>query len=104
MSTPQNGVLIDGHGVVVAVMHGFSGAAPAGQTFVAVDISGVVAGQVAPSAASQALAATDKGMSRVVEDLAVALIGKGVLAHADLSAPVLAKINARRALRGQAAI
>lgn len=53
-------------------------------------------------AAAAQLAATDKDMARVVEDLWAALKAKGVLADADLPAAARDKIAARAQLRAQA--
>lgn len=47
---------------------------------------------------------SDASMSRGLEDLVGLLITKGTIAKTDLPAPLLAKINNRRAVRGQAAL
>jgi hypothetical protein len=97
-----DGILINSGGTIVSVVHGFGGAAPAGQSFVALTtIDGLCAGQAAPTPVAQTLEATDAQMSRGLEDLTALLIAKGTIARTDLPAPLLAKINARRTLRGQ---
>jgi len=50
-------------------------------------------------AAKKELAATDAGMSRVVEDLVTALLAKGILKEADLPQAVIDKISTRKELR-----
>ena len=50
------------------------------------------------------LAATDAGIIRGIEDVVAALLAKNVLFKADLPEPLLAKINTRRDLRGEAAL
>jgi hypothetical protein len=107
--TKQTGVFVDGTtGKVCGIVYGFSGTAPAGQTFVAyANVSGIVIGQTPPAiptAAETQLASTDYQMSRGLEDLVAALIAKGSVATTDFSADLLSKINARRALRGQASL
>ena len=47
------------------------------------------------------IAATDSGIIRGVEDLLVALIEKALISKTDVSAVLVDKINARRALRGE---
>lgn len=47
---------------------------------------------------------SDASMSRGLEDLIGLLMGKGTIAKTDLPAPLLSKINNRRAARGQAAL
>ena len=47
---------------------------------------------------------SDASMSRGLEDLVGLLIAKGTIAKTDLPAPLLAKIDNRRAVRGQAAL
>lgn len=49
----------------------------------------------------EALARTDAGLARVIEDLLVALEAKGVLSESELPAGAQAKLSARRALRAQ---
>ena len=55
----------------------------------------------------QQMMPTDEMMARIAEDLIVTLITKGVIVKADLPTlpdgrqPIIEKINARRALRGQ---
>lgn len=101
----SNGVLVDSTGTILAVVHGFSGKAPTGQTFQALaSVDGLNAGQKAPTAAVQTLASTDHEMSRGLEDLVAVLLTKGTILKTDLSADLLSKIDARRALRGQATL
>jgi hypothetical protein len=50
------------------------------------------------------LASTDHEMSRGLEDLVAVLLTKGTILKTDLSADLLSKIDARRALRGQATL
>ncbi|HVI52906.1 MAG TPA: hypothetical protein VM661_16985 [Candidatus Sulfotelmatobacter sp.] len=50
------------------------------------------------------LQGSDASMSRGLEDLAVLLIAKGVIAKGDLPRPLLTKINNRRVIRGQEAL
>lgn len=52
-----DGVFTNAGGTVMAVVYGFAGAAPAGQTFTAMATAGVVAGQVALSQAQAAAVA-----------------------------------------------
>jgi len=102
-----DGVLLDGAGKIVAIVHGRSDKAntPTGQTFRALDsVVGLSPGMVAPTEGTQQLAASDHEMARGVEDLIAALIAKGTITKTDLPAPLLAKINQRRALRGEAAL
>jgi len=47
---------------------------------------------------------SDASMSRGLEDLISLLMGKGTIAKTDLPSVLLAKINNRRAARGQAAL
>ena len=47
---------------------------------------------------------SDASMSRWLEDLVGLLIAKGTIAKTDLPAPLLTKIDNRRAVRGQAAL
>ena len=47
---------------------------------------------------------SDASMSRGLEDLVGLLIAKGTIAKTDLPAPLLTKIDNRRAVRGQAAL
>ena len=96
-----DGILVNA-GTVVAVVHGFSGPASTGQTFVAcADVSALSAGQAAPTSVQIGMPATDAGMSRVVEDLVTVLINKGVILRTDLPAAALTKINARRIIRNE---
>jgi hypothetical protein len=102
-----NGVLINSGGTIVSVVHGWSGKAsiPSGQTFRALDsVAGLERGMAAPTEATQQLAASDHEMGRGVEDLIAVLIGKNVIAKTDLPAPLMAKINQRRTLRGESAL
>lgn len=50
-------------------------------------------------AKTEALTATDSGMSRVTEDLIEILVAKGVIAETDLPADAQAKLSDRRAKR-----
>lgn len=52
----------------------------------------------------QLLSPSDYQMARGHEELVALLIAKGVIARTDLSAAALANVNARRALRGEAAL
>lgn len=100
----SNGAIINAEGTVVATVNGWTGAGTlaAGETFVAVaDLSLVAVGS--PVSAAQ-LAASDYEMSRGLEDVVLALLNKGTLAHADLPPALLAKMNARRALRNEGTI
>lgn len=54
-----------------------------------------------PPTLGQQIAPTDVDMPRACEDLIVTLLTKGVVAKADLPAPVVTHVNQRRAIRGQ---
>lgn len=99
-----NGYLIDANGKVAAHVHGLVAGPPTGFTFVQADNPTLPVGSTAPAAFADAVAATDKLMSRTVEDLVTALITKGAIAWSDLPAQARTHINARRNLRGQAAL
>jgi hypothetical protein len=53
---------------------------------------------------AQLLGPTDHEMARAGEDLFATLIAKGVIAKSDIPDVVVARINARRAIRGQSAL
>lgn len=101
----QTGFFVDATGKVSRIVYGFSGTAPAGQTFVAyAGVAGISIGQTPPaipSATDLQLSSTDYQMSRGLEDLVATLVGKGTIARTDLPTDLLSKINTRRALRGQ---
>jgi hypothetical protein len=100
----QDGVFVDAAGKVVAHVYGFCGTPPAGQTFRACNPVGLAIGAAAPSAADLALPPTDAAMARVCEDLIATLVAKKVFESADLPPAALARVNARRALRGEPAL
>lgn len=55
-------------------------------------------------AARRALAMSDAEMARVTEDVLTVLLAKGTITKSDFDPQVVAKINARRALRGKPAL
>lgn len=104
----MNGYVVDSSGKVARHLHGVTDpvkALAAGESFLRCDSLGVApVGALAPPNFAAPIAATDDDMARVAEDLAALLLQKGVVSRADLPAPALAKINARRQLRGAAAL
>jgi hypothetical protein len=100
----QDGIIIDGAGIIVAVVHGYVGTPEGGHTFRACDTSNLKAGSTAPAAVEALIAPTDASMARVTEDLLVSLITKGTLAKADLPAAAIQHINLRRSIRGLPAL
>jgi len=93
-------------GKITEIVYGWKGApAPSGKSFVEhPSPGGLEIGAQAPASFIAALSATDAEMARGAEDTIAALIQRGILTHADYDSALISKINARRALRGQAAI